>query len=165
LKIQPGYIVQDNNLLACSVKHIETVFEMLKLQPKPIEFKGGLDIDYLKPWHVELFKKIKVAELWVACDCKEDLPRLDKAVDLLSDYSIEKKRCYVLVGKDGETQAQAQERCVAVYRKGFLPFAQLYRGETAGPSRGEWHDLCHLWAKPGLYRKLFKQGCDNVCNH
>ena len=153
LKIQPGYIVQDNNLLACTVKHIENVFEMLKWQSRAIQFKGGLDKDFLKPWHVELLKKIKVSELWVACDRPEDLPRLDKAADLLGDFSIEKKRCYILVGMDGDTQEQAKARCIAVLRKGFLPFAQLFRGETAGPSRRGWHDFCYFWSKPGLYRK------------
>jgi len=153
LKIQPGYIVQDNNLLACSRGHIEKVFEMLAGQKRGIQFKGGLDIDYMKPWHIEMLKQIKVAEIWVACDRAEDLVRLDKAADLLSDFPIEKKRCYVLVGKDGETQKRAQARCEAVYRMGFLPFAQLFRGETAGPSRRGWRDFCYFWSKPGLYRK------------
>jgi len=153
LGIQPGYIVQDNNLLACSQGHIESVFEMLAGQRKGIEFKGGLDIDFMQPRHVELLKQIKVAELWVACDRAEDITRLDKAADLLGDFSIEKKRCYVLVGKDGETQDQAQARCEAVYRKGFLPYAQLFRSENSGPSRGQWHDFCNFWSKPGLYRK------------
>ena len=152
LKIQPGNIVQDNNLLACSRGHIERVFEMLAGQKRGIQFKG-LDIDYLKPWHVELLKKIKVAELWFACDRPEDLPRLDKAAAMLGDFSIEKKRCYVLVGKDGETQDQAQARCEAVYRKGLLPYAQLYRGVDAGPSRGQWCDFCHFWSSPGLIKK------------
>ena len=155
LKIQPGHIIQDNNLLACSRGHIEKVFEMLAGQKRGIQFKGGLDIDYMQTWHVELLKQIKVSELWIACDRPEDLPRLDKAADMLSDYSIEKKRCYVLVGKDGETQDRAQSRCIAVLHKGFLPYAQLYRGVDAGPSRGQWHDFCHFWVSPGQYRKKY----------
>lgn len=153
LKIQPGYIVQDNNLLACSRGHIEKVFEMLAGQKRGAQFKGGLDIDYLQPWHIELLKKIKVAELWVSCDTMADMSKLDKAADLFSDFSIEKKRCYVLIGYNGENQAVAQERCKAVYRKGLLPYAQLYRGVDAGPSRGEWHDFCYFWSDMGKYRK------------
>jgi len=153
--IEPGHIVQDNNILACSPKHIKKVFEMLARQQKGIEFKGGLDIDYLKPWHIELFKKIKIGKsgLCFACDRKEDLARLDKAADMLSDFSIEKKRCYVLVGRNGETQDQAQSRCIAVLEKGFLPFVQKYRGVDASPSRGDWRDFCYFWTHPGLYRK------------
>lgn len=155
LKIQPGYIVQDNNLLACSRDHIEKVFEMLSEQKKGIKFLGGLDIDYLKTWNVELLKKIKIAQcgLCVACDRPEDLSRLDKAADLLGGFSIEKKRCYVLVGKDGENQIQAQARCEAVLAKGFLPYAQLYRPENASSARGDWRTFCYFWSKPGLYRK------------
>jgi len=155
LKIQNGNIVQDNNLLACSRGHIESVFAMLAEQKRGIKFLGGLDIDYMHPWHVELLKKIKIGKcgLCVACDRAEDMKRLDKAADLLSDFSIEQKRCYVLVGKDGETQEQAQVRCVAVFAKGFLPYAQLYRDEKASSVRGEWRNFCNFWTKPGLYRK------------
>ena len=125
INIEPGNIIQDNNLLACTRYHIEKVFDMLTEQKNGVKFLGGLDIDYLKPWHVDLLKKIKIGKcgLCVACDRLEDLKRLDKAADLLSDFSIEKKRCYVLVGRDGESQSQAQARCEAVLAKGFLPYA------------------------------------------
>lgn len=157
LQIKLGHIVQDNNLLACRRPHIESVFEMLKVQPEPIEFKGGLDIDFLKPWHVDLLKTIRLKSIWVSCDNrKTGLARLDKVVDLLSDFSIEKKRCYVLVGLNGETQSQAQARLEAVYDKGFLPFAQLYRGMDSPMSRGDWREFCYFWSTPKLYRKAMK---------
>jgi hypothetical protein len=157
INIAPGHIVQDNNLLACSRGHIEKVFEMLDQQKKGAQFKGGLDIDYFKPWHVDLFKSIKIAKsgLWVACDREQDLPRLDKARDLLSDFNIEKKRCYVLVGMDGESQEQAQRRLIAVLQKGFLHYAQLYRATDSPRSRGDWRNFCYFWAKPHLYRKIY----------
>ncbi len=149
--IEPGNIVADNNLLACSRPHIERVFTMLRDQ-KAVQFKGGMDIDYLQPWHIDLLKTIKLKSLFVACDCDEHLSRLDKAADLLADFSIEKKRCYVLVGANSESQDQAKRRCEAVLAKGFLPFAQLYRGPSSGKSRGGWRDFCNYWSKPGLYR-------------
>ena len=43
LTIQPGWIVQDNNLLACSRRHTEAVFSMLRSQNRRIFFNGGLD--------------------------------------------------------------------------------------------------------------------------
>jgi len=154
LKIKPGHIVQDNNLLACSQGHIEQVFEMLSRQRKAAEFKGGLDIDFMKPWHIELLKKIKVAEIWVACDRKEDIKRLDKAADLLSDFSIGKKRCYILVGMNGESIQEAHNRCEAVYQKGFLPFAQLYKPVGLKIYRKEWRDLQRKWSRPAIYRAV-----------
>jgi hypothetical protein len=160
INIAHGYIIQDNNLLACSRKHIEAVFEMLQEQKKPIKFLGGLDIDFMQTWHIDLLKTINIGKcgLCVACDKPQDLKRLDKAVDLLSDFDIEKKRCYVLVGFDGETKGQAQERCEAVLAKGFLPYAQLYRSENANSTRGDWRTFCYFWSKPGLYRKTIENG-------
>lgn len=156
INIAPGHIIQDNNLLACSRGHIERVFEMLSGQKKGAKFSGGLDIDYLESWHVDLLKNIKVDELWVACDRSNDLNRLDKAADLLGDFSIEKRRCYMLIGRNGETRDQAQARCEAVLKKGFLPYAQLYRGTKSKQSRGQWRDFCYFWSKPGLYRKIYE---------
>jgi hypothetical protein len=155
INIAPGHIVQDNNLLACSRAHVEDVFAMLAEQKETANFAGGLDVDYLEPWHVEAFKGLRIAKcgLCVACDCDKDLARLDKAADLLADFSIEKKRCYVLVGFNGETQDQAHRRCEAVLAKGFLPFAQFYRGPDAGLSRGSWGPFCAFWSQPRYYRK------------
>lgn len=153
IDIVPGHIIQDNNLLACSRPHIEKVFEMLQQQKEPIKFSGGLDIDYLQPWHVDLLRSIKVDELWVACDTAADLKRLDKAADLLADFSIEKKRCYVLIGFGDETQDEAERRLEAVYDKGFLPFSQLFR---ASESKCEhplgWKALARKWSRPAMYR-------------
>lgn len=153
LWIYNGHIIQDNNLLACSRGHIEKVFEMLSRQKKAAQFKGGLDIDYLQPWHVELMKQIRIGELWVACDRPQDLKRLDKAQNLLSDFSLDKKHCYVLVGYNGENQQQAQLRCEEVLKKGFLPYVQLYRGPNADRSRGSWRNFCWFWSKPRYYKK------------
>lgn len=150
--IRRGRIVNDNNLLACSDEHVDTVFAMLSHE-KTVQFKGGLDIEYLEPWHIVQLKQLSVDEIWVACDSDSGLDRLDKAVDLLSDFSIEKKRCYVMVGFNGETQDEATRRCEAVFDKGFLPFAQLYRGVDSGPVRGDWREFCWYWSSPRYYRR------------
>jgi len=152
LPIRDGWNVQDNNLLACSREHIEAVFEMLRRQPEPIRFTGGLDIDYLAPWHVDLLGTIRLKSLFVACDRPQDLARLDKAADLLADMSIEKKRCYVLIGYGDETLTEAEQRCEAVYRKGFLPFAMLFRDKVGQTRDRRWKRLQKKWARPAIYR-------------
>jgi len=152
LEIKPGYIIQDNNLLACSQGHILEVFDMLASQRKGAEFKGGLDIDYLKPWHVELMKRIKINELWMACDSNIGLIRLEKAVDLLADFSINKKHCYVLIGNTDITEAE--NRLETVYEMGFLPFAQLYQGITPKTYPKDWRDLARKWSRPAAYRNV-----------
>lgn len=154
INIADGHIVQDNNLLACSRDHIEKVFEMLSRQKKAAQFKGGLDIDYLEAWQVELLKKIRVDEIWVACDRQEDLKRLDKAADLLSDFSIEKKHCYALMGFNGDTPDEANLRCEKIYEKGFLPRAQFYKSPKYkyDPVPFEWKYTIHKWSRPAIYR-------------
>lgn len=165
INIAPGYVVQDNNLLACSRGHIEKVFEMLRQQKRGIKFSGGLDIDYLQTWHVELLKTIRLDELWVACDCEKDLARLDKAADLLADFPIEKKRCYVMVGFGGEKLIDAERRLEAVYAKGFLPFCQPYKpveaefGWCPGEDRETILRVVRKWSRPATYRKNKLRDC------
>lgn len=169
IEIQPGYIVQDNNLLACSDNRFERVCNMLSEQNKGAEFKGGLDVDYLRPWHVERLKGIRVNELWVACDTDAALAKLDKAADLLADFPIWKKRCYVMVGFNGENTDQAERRLEAVYAKGFLPFVRPYKsadkGEflwSVGPEGHRRADLIRKWSRPAAYRgKKVKSGEQN----
>lgn len=154
INIADGYIIQDNNLLACSRGHIEKVFEMLSRQKKAAQFKGGLDIDYMKSWHIELLKKIRVDEIWVSCDREQDLKRLDKAADLLSDFSIEKKHCYVLMGFNGDNPDDANRRCEQIYKKGFLPRSQFYRPIVNFRSvPTEWRYVQWKWSRPAAYRK------------
>ncbi|KKM83980.1 hypothetical protein LCGC14_1303840 [marine sediment metagenome] len=129
LAIRDGWRVQDNNLLACSMKHIIAVFKMLLKQPLGASFPGGLDMDYLKPWHVDALKELqskhKFCALWVAFDGPAGMKNLDKAKDLLADFSQERKFAYVLIGYDGDSLIKAENRCARVYESGFLPFAML----------------------------------------
>jgi hypothetical protein len=150
--IAPGNIVQDNNLLACSQEHFERVCEMLSTQ-KAIKFSGGLDIDYLTPWHVDRLKKLRVKELWVACDRAGDLPQLAKARDLLGDFPERKRRCYVLGAFGGEPVDEAHRRCEQVYEMGFLPFAQFYRGMEPMHYSRDWKRWARKWSRPAAYRR------------
>jgi len=160
LPVYPGYIIQDNNFLACSQAHCEEVYAMLAEQTG-VAFKGGLDIDYLTPWHVDRIKALpSVDELWVACDAKWQLPRMDKAAGLLADFSIEKRFCYALIGFGDDTPDKATARCEAILAKGFLPFVQYYRPpDIALWERGvvpwspaEWTEVIRKWSRPAFYR-------------
>jgi hypothetical protein len=70
----------------------------------------------------------------------------------MSDFSIEKKRVYVLIGHNGEKYHQAQKRLQRVYDMGFLPFAMLYRGDDAKPYPVYWRMLARRWSRPAIYR-------------
>lgn len=148
IPIRPGWIVQDNNLLACSDYHVRAVFEMLRSQGRRIAFNGGLDKDYLRDWHRSLFDSIPIHELWFACDRVTDLPRLERAAKILEGIPQRKLRCYVLLGYEGESLDIARRKVERVFALGFLPFSQLYQGETLQPYSREWRELNRKWSRP-----------------
>jgi hypothetical protein len=152
LQIKPGWIVQDNNLLACSEKHIRAVFDMLRAQNKRIYFNGGLDKHFLKPWHREMFDSIKVAEMWWACDTAADLPNLETVTGIMDGYSRDKMRCYTMIGYNGETTDDAEKRLRRVWELGFMPFAQLYQSDTPKAYSQDWRDLQRHWSRPAIMR-------------
>lgn len=148
LEIKPGWIVQDNNLLACSERHIRAVFDMLRARNRRIYFNGGLDKHFLKPWHRALFDSISIGELWFACDSAVDLPWLEKAAGILDGIPLRKRRCYTMIGFNGESIDDASRRLDRVLEMGFLPFCQLYQPETRKLYTDEWRRLCRKWARP-----------------
>ncbi|MEE9365870.1 MAG: hypothetical protein V3W44_04200 [Dehalococcoidales bacterium] len=152
LSIRDGWVVQDNNLLACSLKHIIKVFKMLLRQPLGAMFCGGLDVDLIKPWHIDAIKELQLSHkfgaLWVAFDGPRGMKNLDKASDMLSDFSQERKFAYVLIGYEGDTTSDAEGRCERVYKAGFLPFAMLL-DNNSDPT---WKPVQRRWARPAIYR-------------
>lgn len=150
--IHEGSILQDNNILACSEHHQRAVFGMLANQ-KQIDFNGGLDAELLRPWHVKEFEKLSVRHFWFACDEPGTMRHIEKVADLMSGYKYWQKRCYVLIGFNGETVLEAEKRLEWVYAKGFLPFAQLYQdGNKKRPWSKEWDSLQRKWCRPAAYR-------------
>ena len=154
LPIKEGHDIADNNLLACSRNHIENVFKMLKGQPKPVKFSGGLDVDMLQDWHVYLLKSIRLKFAWFACDYPGALKNIERAAYLLSDFSTEKKRCYVLIGFKDEPIKHAEKRLEAVYNFGYLPMAMLYRSNDMEKKEWseDWLKLRRYWSRPAIYR-------------
>jgi len=151
LEIKQGYIVIDNNLLACSRSHLAGVFLMLSEQTKAAQFKGGLDATLFQPWHKSLFDSIRVSEMFFACDTVEAIKPLERVANLLNGISIEKKRCFVMIGRE-ETIEEAEKRLQKVYTLGFLPFAQLYQPREKIQYPKDWRDLGRKWSRPAAYR-------------
>lgn len=152
LPIVDGHIEQSNNLLACSDNHIRAVFDMLRRQSKGAIFSGGLDTRLLRPWHRELIDSIKINELWFACDSQAALAPLERTADILTGISQNKRRCYVMIGYNGETITEAEKRLQRVFGLGFDPFCQLYRGEGEKVYTQDWKDLNRKWSRPAAYK-------------
>lgn len=155
IEIKDGHIIQDNNLLACSRKHIEAVFDMLRKQKKSAEFKGGLDTTLLQDWHIDLLKTIKFKEVWFACDTTGGMRWLKRASNMLKEIPRYKKYCFVMIGLK-ETPIDAEGRLREVYNLGFRPFSQLYQSEQKRDYSKEWRDLNCAWSRPAAYESIMK---------
>ncbi len=151
LPIKPGWIVQDNNLLACSENHLRAVFDMLREQNRAIFFNGGLDKHYLKDWHRELFDSIKLGELWFACDTSADVPWLERTAKILDGIPLRKRRCYTMIGYKDEGLADAERRIERVFELGFMPFCQLYQPDETKIYSDDWRALRRKWSRPAAY--------------
>lgn len=167
LPITPGWDVADNNLLACSETHIMSVFDMLREQPEPIKFSGGLDAELLQDWHVDLLKTIRLEYAWFACDYPGAEERLERISGMMSDFSTQKKRCYVLIGFDGESIRQAERRLERVYHMGFYPFAMLYQPPKMEKMEWskDWMKLQKIWCRPAAFKAHMRQVTNERLGH
>ena len=159
LRIKVGWNIFDNNLLACSRDHVEEVFVMLWHQKEPANFTGGLDKTLLMPWVIDLLKSTRIKRMWFALDSESGFWSLERAADLLSDFSREKKYCYVLVGYENETPEEAEVRLIRVFSLGFMPFSMLYRGPLAGAKMSSdpaWRALIRKWCNPARYKAFMR---------
>ena len=157
IQIKDGWIIQDNNILACSEQHLWKVFEMLGNQSRAAQFKGGLDTTLIRKEHIKLFSSIRISQLWFACDSHGGLPSLSRAAGLLRDYPRYKKYCYALIGFGGESLETAEKRLRNIYALGFLPFAQLYQDDNKIKHTKEWLKLQRNWSRPAIFKTIMKE--------
>lgn len=157
LEITPGWIIQDNNLLACSEKHIRAVFDMLREQKRGITFSGGLDVRLVKDWHRSLFDSIKIKELFFACDKVDRIKDLKKVAGIFDGIPPRKRRCYAMIGFNGESILDAEKRLEEIYSLGFYPFAALYQKSEKKEYSKEWRALVEKWSRPAAFKATNKK--------
>jgi len=155
--VKDGWILQDNNLLACSEQHIGTVFDMLERQPHRARFTGGIEAARLKEWHVERMANLKPAEVWLAYDDPAGLAPMAVATSMLEEAGLisDGKRVvgvYVLSGYKGDTIQAAEGRCVACAILGARPMAMLYNDGREWPAgeRTQWKRWARTWIRPEI---------------
>ncbi len=158
LPVTEGWIVQDDNILACSDKHFVEVCEMLKRQKEQPTFSGGLEAARLTPWHVERLARIKPKQLFFAYDTPDDYEPLVQAGRLLIDagLSMNALRCYVLCGYPKDTFEDAEKRMEQTILAGFMPAAMLYRNK-AGFTEREWRKFARFWMRPAIFRRKINE--------
>ena len=149
LPIAEGWIVTDDNLLACSQGHIDGVFEMLQRQPHRPQFVGGLEAKLLTKNMAHRLKALKPETMFFAYDTPDDYEPLVQAGKYLAEAGFTKNnhiaRCYVLIGYQNDTFEKAEERLRQAWAAGFFPFAMLYRDESGKYNR-EWRRFQRQWA-------------------
>jgi hypothetical protein len=155
LPIVQGWNVLDDNLLACSERHIRSVFSMLKKQPERITFTGGLEAKLLQSWHVELLSNIRLSQMFFAFDTPDDEEPLRNASAMLLDagFNRQKLRCYCLIGYPRDTFDAAEKRLRLCLELEFFPMAMLWRDDN-GKTDKQWRLFQREWARPAIiYRK------------
>lgn len=157
LTITEGWNVLDDNLLACSSIHIDSVFDMLGQQDHRAEFTGGLEARLLEAWHVDKLWSLRPYQFFFAYDTPDDWTHLIRAAELLNtrDFQINQKRCYVLIGYPKDTMENAELRLLQCAKIGFLPMAMLWRNQN-GDMDKSWRRFQRLWARPAVTKQLIK---------
>lgn len=160
LEIEPGWIIQDNNLLATPREHQERVYAILYSQRHKIDFTGGLEAARIDDWVAGQLQCLRISQLFLACDTRAALEPLELAMNKLSFLNRRQLRCYVLIGfQESETICKAEARLEAVWQAGCLPFAQLFQPSShyiKYPS--SWRDLARRWSRPAI---IFSRHADN----
>lgn len=162
LEIKEGNEIQDNNFLACSKEHRRKVYDMLRTQ-RQIEFIGGLEAARLTDWDLEEIRKLRIAELWFACDTPGSIKLITKTFKKLIEAGFttkdgrpdrDKLRCYTLIGDDMEENLN---RLIAVYNAGALPYAQLYQPEEKIEYSKEWKKIQKTWSRPASTKAYMRE--------
>jgi len=161
LDIKDGWIVQDDNLLACSSQHILDVFSMLKRQPKKPIFNGGIEAKLLNEWNVNLIVNSKPERIFLAYDTEDDYEPLVVASKLLQRAEIIRPKgriacCYCLIGYPKDTIEKAEFRLERILKLGFMPFAMLWKKENSSVLNEEWRRFQRLWARPAIIFSRYK---------
>ena len=158
LPVTQGFNILDDNLLACSERHIKKVFSMLARQKQRPLFTGGLEAAQLKPWHIQKLVELKPKEIFFAYDTPDDREPLFQAGKLLRQAGFKichPLRAYVLIGYKGDTFQAAENRLKETMKAGFLPMAMLYRDET-GTRDPTWVRFAWPWARPAIMFEKYK---------
>ena len=153
LPINDGWILLDNNILACSEKHIRAVFDMLKLQQHRPQFTGGIEAT-----------KLNSSSLGTSnCSGKSNLNRFSSLMTLLticlllnmplnfsSKLGTATGAFFVVMSLSvipALLSTSLLRRLETVKTLGFCPMAMLYR-DFKGETTHDWRRFQRSWARP-----------------
>jgi hypothetical protein len=153
LPIAEGWMVQDDNLLACSYQHVCRVIDMLSRQRERVEFTGGIEAARLEAWSAEAIRSVRPKQVFLAYDTPEDWEPLVRAAELFWKVGFTPRahriRAYVLCGWPKDTLAAAEHRMVRTVGLGVMPMAMLWRNQS-GQTAPAWRKFQRRWARPRI---------------
>lgn len=160
---EPKPIVCDNNLLACSRKHFDSVIDRLK-PLKNIDFNQGLDARLLKPYHLERIRELNLSCIRFSWDFIKDESIVISAIRMTKRTGIPKSkiRVYVLINFKDDFD-NAQYRCLTLKAEGVKPYPQRYnplntlrRDSYLSPAWGErkLKLFVNYWSRQNWYSKI-----------
>lgn len=140
----PAPIVCDNNLLATSQRHFDTVIDRLK-SFKGVDFNQGLDVRLLTDHHIERLKELRVVKLRFAFDTLAMESKVMAAIERVLKAGFPRRRisCYVLFGFR-DTPDDALYRAETIKAQRIKPFLQRFQ-----PIEGEQALVKDSWVGPG----------------
>lgn len=153
LEIKDGWKICDDNVLGTSPEHFRAVIEMLKRQPHPAEWTGGIEAKILQPWQAELMREVKTRRIYCAYDTPDDYEPLVEAGKIFRAAGFTETSnvlmCYCLIGYKGDTFDAAERRLRQAVEAGFMPFAMLYK-DANGNTDEAWRRFQRTWAAPQI---------------
>ena len=162
INIEPGNIIQDNNILFANKNHLQKVFQMLRTQ-KQIRFLGGLDKRLLKDWHIEELRSLRIKELWLSFDNWNNKKEFIQVTKKLRNSGFRRNqiRCYVLAGFN-EPIIKSEDRLKFTYECGTLPYIQVYqpisgKKRFAGETSRKDNLFVRQWSRPAIIKSMNKK--------
>jgi len=160
---EPKPIVCDNNLLACSRMHFDTVIDRLKTV-RHIDFNQGLDARLLKAHHIERIRELDLDCVRFSWDWIEEEPKIMSAIRAVKKAGIPKSkiRVYVLINYKDDFD-NAQYRCLTLKAEGVKPYPQRYnpldalmRDNYLAPSwqKRQLKLFVNYWSRQNWYSKI-----------
>ena len=160
---EPRPIICDNNLLACSRKHFDTVIDRLK-PLKQIDFNQGLDARLLTQYQANRMSELNMACLRLAWDNVASENRVFEAINILAKAGFRKEliRFYVLIGfQDTPEDAlyrfeKLKEAQIWSYPMRFNPLDTLVKNSYIGKhwTHKELRRFCEYWSNSAYYEHI-----------
>ena len=153
---EPKPVVCDNNLLACSRHHFDTVIDRLKPVPR-VDFNQGLDARLLTDYHADRLAELDTRVVRLAWDATRDEGKFLAAFHRLrkAGFSANVIRVYVLIGFD-DTPEDALYRLETIRSLGMWPNPMRYQPLDAqvrdayvapGWTDRELRRYCRYWSR------------------